>query len=76
MLICLMKSIQQLNRQTQKLFWKALFQNGVFTNPVIAPAVPANTSRIRTSVMATHTDDQLDRVLTIFKETGKEMGLI
>lgn len=58
------------------LFWKELFQNGVFTNPVIAPAVPAKTSRIRTSVMATHTDEQLDRVLDIFEKAGKKMGLI
>lgn len=58
------------------LFWKEIFQSGVFTNPVIAPAVPANSSRIRTSVMATHTDEQLDRVLDIFGKVGKKMGLI
>jgi 7-keto-8-aminopelargonate synthetase-like enzyme len=58
------------------LFWKELFQDGVFTNPVIAPAVPAKTSRIRTSVMATHTDEQLDRVLEIFAAAGKRVGLL
>ena len=58
------------------LFWRELFENGVFTNPVIAPAVPEKTSRIRTSVMATHTDEQLDRVLEIFRRAGKKIGLI
>ena len=58
------------------VFWKELFHAGVFTNPVIAPAVPEKSSRIRTSVMATHTDDQLDRVLEIFKTVGKKVGLI
>ncbi|MBD3336187.1 MAG: aminotransferase class I/II-fold pyridoxal phosphate-dependent enzyme, partial [Candidatus Eisenbacteria bacterium] len=58
------------------LFWKELFQMGVFTNPVIAPAVPEKSSRLRTSVMATHSDEQIDRVLEICGEAGKKMGLI
>jgi len=58
------------------LTWKALFDAGLYTNPVIPPAVPPNTSLLRTSYMATHTDEQLDRVLEIFATVGKEMGLI
>ncbi len=57
-------------------FWKRLLDAGVFTNPVIAPAVPATSGRIRTSYMATHTDAQLDRVLVAFERVGREMGLI
>lgn len=57
-------------------FWKRLLDAGVFTNPVIAPAVPATSGRIRTSYMATHTDAQLDRVLDAFQTVGREMGLI
>ena len=57
-------------------FWKRLLDAGVFTNPVIAPAVPATSGRIRTSYMATHTDAQLDRVLDAFERVGREMGLI
>ena len=45
------------------LFWRALFDHGVFTNPVIPPAVPEGSSRIRTSVMASHTDAQIDEAL-------------
>ncbi|MBU1948167.1 MAG: aminotransferase class I/II-fold pyridoxal phosphate-dependent enzyme, partial [Candidatus Eisenbacteria bacterium] len=52
------------------LFWKALFEAGVYTNPVIAPAVPEKTARLRTSVMATHTDEQMDRVLEICGKVG------
>lgn len=58
------------------LFWKALFQNGVFVNPVISPAVAPGHQLLRTSYMATHTDDQLDRVLETFGRVGKEMGII
>jgi 8-amino-7-oxononanoate synthase len=58
------------------LFWKALFEKGVFVNPVLSPAVPQGMQLLRTSYMATHTDEQLDRVLEIFAETGRELGVI
>jgi len=48
-------------------FWKRLFDNGVFTNPVIPPAVPEGECLIRTSYMATHTEEELDRVLEVFE---------
>ena len=56
--------------------WKLLFENGVFVNPVISPAVSQGRQLLRTSYMATHTDEQLDRVLATFKKVGKELGLI
>jgi len=56
--------------------WNALFQAGIYTNTVLPPAVPPNKSLLRTSYMATHTDEQLDRVLEIFAKVGKEIGLI
>ena len=56
--------------------WKLLFENGVFVNPVISPAVPTGSQLLRTSYMATHTDDQLDQVLETFERIGKQMGLI
>ncbi len=57
-------------------FWKALFDGGVFTNAVIPPAVPPNACRIRTSLIATHTREQMDRVLEIFARIGKALGVI
>jgi len=56
--------------------WHALFDAGVYVNPVVPPAVPPEMSLLRTSYMATHTDEQLDRVLDIFGECGKKVGLI
>lgn len=58
------------------LFWRSLFQAGVYVNPVLPPAVPPNQTLLRTSYMATHTDDQLNRVLEIFNRVGKEVGVI
>jgi 8-amino-7-oxononanoate synthase len=58
------------------VFWKSLFDAGIFANAVVPPAVPENGCRIRTSYMATHTDDQLDFVLETFARIGKQVGLI
>ena len=55
---------------------KFLFENGVFVNPVVSPAVPPGRELLRTSYMATHTDEQLDRVLVAFKKVGKQLRLI
>lgn len=57
-------------------FWRSLFDHGVFTNPVVAPAVPEKESRIRTSYSATHTRDQLDFVLDVFAKVGRAAGVI
>jgi len=58
------------------LFWRKLFDAGVFTNPVVPPAVPPSECRLRTSLMATHTPDQIDFALDTFAKLGKEMGVI
>jgi len=58
------------------LFWRRLFDAGVFTNPVVPPAVPPDECRLRTSLMATHTADQIDFALQQFATLGKEMGII
>ncbi|MDP2157530.1 MAG: pyridoxal phosphate-dependent aminotransferase family protein, partial [Nitrospirota bacterium] len=53
-----------------------LQEEGVFVNVAISPAVPEGHALIRTSYMATHTEEQLDRVLTAFAKVGKALGLI
>ncbi len=57
-------------------FWCALFEAGIYTNPIISPAVPPDRSLIRTSYMATHTDNDLDIVLDKAKIIGKKLGII
>lgn len=56
--------------------WRLLFDSGVFVNPVIAPGVAPGRQLLRTSYMASHTDEQLERVLEIFESVGKLVGLI
>jgi 8-amino-7-oxononanoate synthase len=53
-----------------------LQEEGVFANPVISPAVPEGRAMMRTSYMATHTRDHLDRALEAFRKVGREMGVI
>ena len=53
-----------------------LQEEGVFANPVVSPGVPPGRAMIRTSFMATHTRDHLDRALEIFRKVGREMGVI
>ena len=49
---------------------------GVFVNPVVPPATPPGRELLRTSFMATHTDEQLDRVLEAFGRAGRELGIV
>lgn len=57
-------------------FWRELFDAGVFTNPVVPPAVPEGSCRLRTSYMATHTDEQLDFVLECIERIGKKLQVV
>ncbi len=58
------------------LAWRALADAGVYTNPVVPPGVPPNMSLLRTSYMATHTREHLDRALQILETVGENLDLI
>jgi 7-keto-8-aminopelargonate synthetase-like enzyme len=53
-----------------------LQEEGVFANPVVFPAVPMGKSLIRISLMATHTEEQLNIAADRFKKVGAELGII
>jgi 8-amino-7-oxononanoate synthase len=57
-------------------FWRKLFDAGIFVNAFISPGVPPHMAMLRTSYMATHENKHLDRILEVFGEIGREMGLI
>ncbi len=60
------------NSQTAKI----LLENGVYTNPIMYPAVSLKDSRIRMSLMATHSKEQLDKTLNVFDYISKKLELI
>jgi 8-amino-7-oxononanoate synthase len=68
--------VQVGNVEEMLVFWKELFDAGVFTNPVTPPAVPENSCRLRISLMATHNDDHIDFVLDAFARVGRTMAVI
>jgi len=58
------------------VFWRALFDAGVFVNAFISPGVPPGMAMLRTSYMATHEDHHLDKILETFCTIGKKLGVI
>ncbi|MFQ3620613.1 MAG: pyridoxal phosphate-dependent aminotransferase family protein [Spirochaetales bacterium] len=64
------------NDEKTFLLWKALFERGVYVNPVVSPAVPPNRSLLRTSYMAIHTDEELDTILNVAEDEGKRLGIL
>ncbi|MGZ5513757.1 MAG: aminotransferase class I/II-fold pyridoxal phosphate-dependent enzyme [Candidatus Aminicenantales bacterium] len=65
-------------RDDEKCFmlWRLLREEGIFTTPVIYPAIPPGQSLIRTSYGAGHTDEELDAILAAFKKCGRIVGII
>ena len=57
-------------------FWRSLIEEGVFVNAVVPPAVPQGQALMRTSYMATHTDEELDHILEAFHKVGTKLGVI
>lgn len=56
--------------------WKKLFDEGIFTTPIVSPAVPEHRSLIRVSAMATHKKIHLNKIINAFKKVGSELGII
>lgn len=57
-------------------FSEKLFEEGIFVSAIRPPTVPANTARLRVTVMATHTEQDLNKLLFSVKKIGKELCLI
>jgi 7-keto-8-aminopelargonate synthetase-like enzyme len=57
-------------------FVMMLQSEGIFANVAVSPAVPQGKALIRTSYMATHTNEHLDKVMEAFKKVGRSLGLI
>ena len=58
------------------VFWRKLYEAGVFVNAFVPPGVMPGMQMLRTSFMATHEKHHLDRILELFKEIGEELGVL
>jgi 8-amino-7-oxononanoate synthase len=56
-------------------FWKDLLAKGVYTNAVIFPAVPRGAGILRTSSMATHSPEQINKAVELMAELGRKHGV-
>ncbi len=65
-------------RDNEKTFiiTKRLFEEGIFVNPVVSPAVAPNDTLIRFSLMATHTKEQVDEAFRQIYRLFHEMGIV
>lgn len=55
---------------------RRLIDEGVFVNPVVSPAVEPGNALIRLSLMATHTEDEINKAMDIMVKVGKELGVV
>ena len=58
------------------VMWKALSEAGIFVNMVVPPAVPSGACLIRMTLTAAHTEEHLDRVLSVLEREGARLGII
>ncbi len=58
------------------IFWRKLYDEGIFVNAFVSPGVPPNMAMLRTSYMASHEDEHLDKIIETFKKVGKELAVI
>ena len=61
---------------TTQMFWRGLWDEGIFTTPSLPPAVPPGESIIRTSVNANHEAQHIDQIIAAFEKVGKALGVI
>ncbi len=64
------------DKETCFQFWTDLLDEGVFVNAVVPPAVPQGQCLLRTSYMATHSNEDLDYILEAFRRVGLKNGII
>lgn len=57
-------------------FAKAIFEKGIYAPGIRPPTVPEGNSRIRATLMASHTDEQIDKALSAFESEGRRIGII
>ena len=71
-------TIEAYVRDVEKTFvvTKLAFDNGVFINPVIPPACAPQDTLVRFALMATHTEEQVERGVQVLKKVFQELNIL
>jgi len=57
------------------MMWRALYEAGIFSNPVVCPAVPPGRALMRVTPMATHSTEHIKAIVRAFSECAEHIGL-
>jgi 8-amino-7-oxononanoate synthase len=64
------------SQESALAMWNVLLKRGVYLNLALPPATPDSRPLLRSSVSAAHTEAQIDTVLEIFAQVGRELGVL
>ena len=69
-------AVKMPDKETAVLFWNRLVDEGLYVNLALPPATPRSLSLIRSSVSSAHTEEQIERALSIMTAVGYELGIL
>jgi 8-amino-7-oxononanoate synthase len=69
-------ALKMTDKETAVRFWNRLIDRGIYANLALPPATPASLSLIRCSISAAHTEEQIDRAISIMVAVGRELRVL
>jgi 8-amino-7-oxononanoate synthase len=68
-------ALKMTDKETAVRFWNRLIDRGVYANLALPPATPGSLSLIRCSISAAHTEEQIDRAISVMVAVGRELRI-
>jgi 8-amino-7-oxononanoate synthase len=66
-------ALKMTDKETAVRFWNRLIDQGIYANLALPPATPGSLSLIRCSISAAHTEEQIDRAISVMAAVGREL---
>jgi 8-amino-7-oxononanoate synthase len=68
-------ALKMTDMETAVRFWNRLIDRGIYANLALPPATPGSLSLIRCSISAAHTQEQIDRAISVMVAVGRELRI-
>jgi 8-amino-7-oxononanoate synthase len=68
-------ALKMTDKETAVRFWNRLIDRGIYANLALPPATPGSLSLIRCSISAAHTEEQIDRAISVMAAVGRELHI-